>query len=276
MIIKFPKKLIEHSRDFHRYYDTHIMYVHDIFKNSSSESFHIIFIEPKFLHKTKFEIFINEIPVMFDFSDHLDVLEDLSSYKAIFKFHWNEERHGHIKNMFPFSPISFYNWKDFAKISTNINYKAKGKILNKQIPHANALERRNFVQSELLKKFPTETDISVVDQNTFFTAINDCLVSVCVPGARNNMLDRGQLQYMAFGCCTISPKLITKLSFNKELIPDVHYIECDENYSNLEDKINYCKENSNKCIEIGMNAKKLFLETSIPDQQVQWILSKIK
>ena len=113
------------------------------------------------------------------------------------------------------------------------------------------------------------------NQIDYWMDINKCLVSVCVPGATNNMLDRGQWQYMAFGCCTISPILPELLPFDKKLIPDVHYIRCKDDYSDLLEKIEWCKQNREKCIEIGRNAKKLFLETSTPEKIVEWVTLKL-
>jgi hypothetical protein len=102
------------------------------------------------------------------------------------------------------------------------------------------------------------------------------LVHVCVPGARNDILDRGQLQAMAFGCCTISPVLADCLAWNKELVPGVHYLSCANDYSDLIEKIEWCKSNRDKCIEIGQNAKILFQETSVPSKLLEWIKINVK
>ena len=106
-----------------------------------------------------------------------------------------------------------------------------------------------------------------------------CLVSVCVPGQRKDILDRGQFQYMAFGACTISPKLNIMLPYMNVLIPGVHYVECKYDYSDLIEKIEWCRQNRAECIEIGQNVKKLFHAASTPYAIWTWMqrmLSKEK
>ena len=85
------------------------------------------------------------------------------------------------------------------------------------------------------------------------------------------MLDRAQGQYLGFGCCTISPKIVTILSWNKPLIPGEHYIECKPDYSDLIEKIEWVRNNQIEAIKIGANAKQLFRETCIPYRQFEWI-----
>ena len=108
--------------------------------------------------------------------------------------------------------------------------------------------------------------VSLLDSISF-KLINTASAIVCVPGARNNMLDRGQSQQMAFGACTISPKLVTRLSYHGMLIPGVHYVECKSDYSDLIEKANWVINNRSKAIKIGNAAKKLFSETSTPVKQ---------
>jgi hypothetical protein len=59
------------------------------------------------------------------------------------------------------------------------------------------------------------------------------------------------------GCCTISPNLPEILPCNYTLEPDVHYIKCKDDYSDLIDKIEICKENPQFCKDIAQNAKKI-------------------
>ena len=94
---------------------------------------------------------------------------------------------------------------------------------------------------------------------------------VCVPGARNDMLDRGQGQQMFFGACTISPKLKTRLSYDRKIFRGILYVEGKPDYSDLIQKIEWVKENQEHAIQIGKTARKLFLETSTPEKQIEWI-----
>jgi hypothetical protein len=282
MIVKFPEYMptcgrsndTDISKQWHRYYYIHYMYIKNIL---ISAGISILDVDPikffnyKFL--TAFEIFINKDRILFDYSDHinLSILEtDISKYKAIFKFHYTPELIKY-KNIYPFTPVNFHDWKLFYKIKDSLQYKATGLILNNQVPTGAAVERRNFVREMLTKQYNNKLDYSITSYNEFYEKVNNCLVSVCVPGARNNMLDRGQSQYMFLGACTISPNLITVLSYNKVLVPGVHYVECNPDYSDLIDKIEWVNNNKEEAIKIGNNAKQLLLSTSLPIKQIEWI-----
>ena len=101
-----------------------------------------------------------------------------------------------------------------------------------------------------------------------------------MPGYSNNILDRGQFQYMAFGCCTISPKLPEILPFDNKLI-DCHdyYIFINDDYSNLLNIITKLEQNHimslSIMMDIGYEAKELFKRTSTPEVIGKWIESKL-
>lgn len=214
---------------------------------------------------TAFEMFIEGELLLMDFSDFPEILPNYGDYPYYFKFHFSEDKHEQLENIFPFTPISFDEWNQYARMTNEICYSANDNIiLNNQRPYAGARERRKKVQRMLTSHFRNNVDTSLTSQESFWKKINNCLVSVCVPGARNDMLDRGQLQYMALGCCTVSPKLLTVLPYSQQLIPGTHYVQCDDDYSDLIEKIEWCKANREDCVTIGKNAKQLFLETCTP------------
>lgn len=60
---------------------------------------------------------------------------------------------------------------------------------------------------------------------------------------------------MSSNSIAVSPKLKFETWFMEQsLIPDYHYIEIKEDYSNLEEKLNYYIEHPDKCLEIIKNA----------------------
>ena len=282
MKVKFPKYMSEYGRlstsirpplQWHRYYPIHYDYIKSILISAGCD---LEEVDPQthfnFKFKTAFELLIDNKLVLIDFNDHLGLSiksNDLKKYKCIFKLHYVHDLHHSYGNVFPFSPVSFNNWNEYDFALKNYKYTCTGKVINKQAIAGNAIQRRTDVREILKGKFDVNFDI--VPQPSFFKLINDCIVSVCVPGARNNMLDRGQHQYMALGACTISPKLVTILSWNKPLIPNIHYIECKGDYSNLIEVIEWCIQNKEKCIEVGKNAQKLFEETGTPVMSLKWI-----
>ena len=271
MVIEFPikEKIPQHSN-----YNVHYNYVLSLLKSAGCK---IRLVSASCFDNYSslcFEIKVDGKLVAIDLSDHkgLNVPDDkIKKYVAIFKFHYIESLHGKYKNIYPFSPVNFQNWQTYATAVSKVAYKAKGLITCKQIARAAALERRNYVQGLLLKTYDKMFDKTIEPEIDFLMKINKTLVSICVPGARNDMLDRGQGQYFALGCCTISPKLVTVLSYNREIIPGTHYVECKPDYSDLIEKIEWVRKNPELAIQIGQNAKKLFNETSLPVKQVEWI-----
>lgn len=227
--------------------------------------------------KEKFFVFyVNTIPVGVDFYDDTSIsIRNLEKFRACLKFHYLRTEHSKYENLFPTGPVSFYDWEEYERLSKEIVYTANGDVvLNNQRPRKTATERRLLVGKILRDKYlSANLDIKFYkDQLEFWRLINDCLVSVCVPGARNDILDRGQFQYMALGCCTISPKLSITLAFNQELKSGVHYVECKSDYSDLVDRIEECRADRKKCVEIGQNAKILFRNTSTPEKLWEWML----
>jgi hypothetical protein len=281
MKIKFPFRDREWVSDdgtiqYHRYYHIHIECVLNLFKRVNAD---IALVDPRTFpirSHVVFDCYIDNKLIRFDFSDFEKLKEeDILGCDLYFKFHYKDS-HKKYPNVFPFTPVNFHNWEEFYQLRTSILYRAKGKVLNNQTPYGAAVERRTYVQELLKERYGERLSCDRKTQREFFELINEGVVSVCVPGARNDMLDRGQCQYMAFGCCTISPKLKTRLSWDKELVPNFHYVECKEDYSDLIEKVEWVINNPSKAIDIGENAKSLFKETSEPRKQVLWIKDCLK
>jgi hypothetical protein len=270
--VKFPRYCS--VCDFHRYYNIHYRYFLGILLGAKCNVKIIDHKNFENYSKTAFEIFINDNLIAIDFSDHLKLSipdSKVPKYKAIFKFHYEPSLHGSYENIYPFSPVNFQNWTLYYDLLSKIEYKAEGLVTCKQKPGGAAVERREMVQKMLRERYKVQFDKTILQERSFYLSINKTLVAVCAPGARNDMLDRGQAQYMAFGTCTISPKLLTLLSYGKELIPGTHYIECKPDYSDLIEKIEWVRENKDEAVQIGKNAKELFNETGLPIKQIEWI-----
>lgn len=224
---------------------------------------------------TKFLLQINDKRIVMDFSDHPDFLENWDSFDAYFKFHYTDQ-HSVFEKIHPFAPVSFYDWDLYSKLGLVIKYTCNSDfVLNMQRPGGSATERRIKVQEILKSKYGDRAHTHIIQQTPYWTKINDCLVHVFVPGARNDMIDRGHLQYLAFGCCTISPMITDILPYHKRVEPNVHYISCNSDYSDLIEKIEWCKSNRNACIGIGLNAKNLFEDSCTPQKLWKWINDKI-
>jgi len=270
MNVIMPEKSAPHEE----YYKRYVRYIKNILlENKVSISYEGVDFD------TRFVMNIDGVEVSIDYSDHPQVNQKLiSKCKASFKFHFREE-HTTISDLYPFAPTSFYDWKEYRRLKKSIKYTCNSDIvLNVQKPYGNAKERREYVRDALYAKYKKSGNYiysPYYEQEDYWRLINDCLVHVFVPGCYNDMFDRGHIQYFAFGCCTISPRIVDILPFNKKIIPGIHYIECKSDYSDIVEKIEWSKKNRNKCREIGKNAQKLFEYTCTPKRLWKWILSKI-
>lgn len=263
MIIYFPKNTGQ------RYYAHHYKFLFNLLKFLNLD---IDLCNPETCIGNSFIIRVEKKCVLIDYSDHLKLAEKQNNFDAYFKYHYSKKHHGSIKNVYPLTPISFYDWNNYFGLEEFIEYKCNTDcILNNQTPGAAAMERRTRVQQMLRQKYNVALDTERTDKKTFWKKINECLVSVCVPGARKDILDRGQFQYMAFGACTISPPPDITLPFGSQPQTGVHYLACSPDYSNLIDVIEHCKENRDQCRTIGRQAKELFLSTSTPEKIWKWM-----
>lgn len=226
---------------------------------------------------TKFLMRMDDKRIIIDYSDNLDYMPSWNEFDGYFKFHYCSEKHKHIKNARPFTPISFYDWNQYEKLKKEIMYTCNNDIvLNMQQPKANALKRRTYVQTLLKQRYKNNVILhSNETQPEYWKRINNCLVHVFVPGCRNDMIDRGHLQYMAFGCCTIAPPIIDELPYDKKPIPGIHYIQCLPDYSDLVEKIEWCRTHRNDCCVIGIQAKQLFEDSCTPKKLWTWIMRNV-
>lgn len=245
-----------------RYWNLHFEYVLNIFKRLECE------IEYRDRGQD-FIVTINGEDFFFDHADYSSI-EGANLGLRTFKFHVYSES----ANVIPFSPVSFNDWDKYYNLSDGLEYNGVGYITSRQRPYAGALQRRTDVQKLLKKHFSVQT--GVIEQESYWREVPRILTSVFVPGYCNNMLDRGQFQYMAFGCATISPRLPERLPFNRTLDPGVHYVVCRDDYSDLIDIINGAMREKDYLIQIGRNAKKLFGETSEPAKLGEWIAQNLK
>jgi hypothetical protein len=143
------------------------------------------------------------------------------------------------------------------------------------LPNGAATERRNLVQTLLRKRFP-DSDISAdCDQIDFWKMHEHCLTAVCVPGATNNMVDRGHIELIGLGVCTVSPQLDTVFPHYQLLEPGKHYVRCRDDYSDLEEILVSLQKTPELCKEIGNNARQFYEEYYSPAKYWAWIMENI-
>jgi len=174
-------------------------------------------------------------------------------------------------------PDSIQMFQTFFQLTKQDLYQPEtaSTIMFKQKPYGNATARRTNIKAVLKSRFPKEADMQITDKIKFWQDHNKCITAICAPGNRPDMIDRGQMEQMGLGVCTISPGLTDTLAGYRDLVPGVHYVECDYEYTDLVEKINWCRGNRTKCKEIGNNAQELFNQVYDPDKYWQSIESVV-
>ena len=255
-------KVIFPTHKNQRYWNVHFEYVLNIFK----------YLRCEIEYRDRGQDFIVTIDGEDFFFDHADynTIEGKDLGLRSFKFHLCTEEEGVI----PFAPVSFMDWEKYYNFSEELEYAGVGYITSRQRPYAGALQRRLDVQGLLKKHFKVQTEL--IDQESYWREVPRVLTSVFVPGYCNNMLDRGQFQYMALGCATISPFIPEILPFNRRPEPNVHYLVCKDDYSDLVDIINKAMCTKDYLKIVGNNAKQLFKETSGSGRLGEWIAQHLK
>lgn len=224
-----------------------------------------------------FSCLVNGTQVIFDYADYATNFgANDTPTLPYFKFHYQNEYHANIRNMFPVGPMMigpgdqnmfhlYFNLQQTSRSTLN------GTIANKQIARAGALKRRNDVRNMLQQKYHGKLDTCVNKDQFMFWQQSLNSLNVCVPGATNNMLDRGQYELIGLGGCTISPNIPTILPWKQQLVPGTHYIKCQDDYKDLTDIIDTYLSNLKLAEEIGNQAKQLFTQYCTPDAYWKWI-----
>jgi len=255
------------------YYTTFFRYVRRLFKDAGCE---IELVNENWdCHGNSFFIKVGSEKVVIDYSDHSNRFVKKCKH-IIFKLHYNTKLHGKHSHIKPFPPVSFYDWERFDELRKKIKYNKRGKkILCNQKPGGNAESRRWLVRKMLIDTFDGKwVDFSITPQDEYWLKVNDALVHVFVPGARNDMIDRGHMQYMAFGCCCICPPITDELPGVK-LESGVHYIPCKPDYSDLISVIRWCSKNRDECLYAGRRCAKIFREHCMPKPVLDMVLKEI-
>ncbi len=272
MKVEFPRSYDQ------RMYDVHYLYMRNILQAAGCEIVEVHQPEARYMCGYFF-ITIDGQKFMVDYSDGGDAGECEPEVTGLpcLRFHCKEKKH----LVFPFPPVSFYDWGRYKHLASLWTYKPGKTVLMKQRAYCGAEERRNRVR----KMLETTPEIACVldtnwedPQETFWKKGTECAVAVCVPGANNNMLDRGQLQLMAFGVCTISPHLPERLPLINSDIQNLHgcYAQCKDDYSDLIECIEWCKENKEACIVIGQWGKTVFEQFCTPEAVGKWLAQIMK
>ena len=264
MNIDFPNRPVNGNRREVLYWELHFRFCLELLKAGGGQ---LGWTKTSDFTSGFFHFFWEGHPVAIDYSDSPQLAIAPKEDLPVFKTHYHAERHDEVSGVYPFIPISFYDWSAYDQLAKKLQYQAKGSlIVHRQRPYGNAQDRRNTVRQMLQEHFGDRVGTQPLPQHAFWEEVTLCRTAVFVPGFSNHILDRGQWQYMGLGACTISPKLPEVLPGGKKLLPGFHYLACAADYSDLPALIKWCDAHADALPLIGQNAQKLFRQVALPDK----------
>ena len=226
---------------------------------------------------------INGQAVIVDYSDHW--YRDWTAEhpnRPYFKFQKTAASTAHIT---PLGPpmvggkrrgIVISDLNSYLDVRRDFDYRPGNIVACKQLPNGAAVERRNLVHDILRTSF-SNIDIDCdSDQIDFWRIHETVAAAVCVPGANNNMIDRGHMELMGLGVCTVSPRLDTMLPFGRQAVPGQHYVMCQDDYSDLVTIVQDLIDDPDRSRSIAQQARALWDELYAPDAYWRWIIKALE
>lgn len=256
-----------------RHFLNYLLYIH----NTAVEAGVNVETDPELkpYRDTAFPMYVDGLKAGIEYSDYSIVPIECweADMSCFFMF-----QHIPVFNAYPnlgsFPPESFTDWNLYRALIEKEYLAETNLIIHPQFTqhHERRIKVRKILEANQ-ERF--NIDCTVRPQMDFWRVAQTCRASVHIPGSSSNMLDRGQLQLMALGVCTISPDIFTSLCAARAE-PNVHYLCLRDDYSDLMDKIEWCQTHRDDCIQIGNNAKKLFAKHCTPERIWNYIGSRCR
>lgn len=226
---------------------------------------------------------INDRPVIVDYSDH-DYRDWVDRWpdRPYFKF---QRSVNSTPASIPLGPpmiggkrrgVRITDLRTYLDLRRHWQYRPGTLVANKQLPNGAAVARRQLVQALLQTNFPDVDVAADDDQVDFWRRHEHCLAAICVPGATNNMIDRGHMELLGLGVCTISPELRTQLPFGRVLEPNRHYLQCRDDYTDLVDIVRDLQKNTRRAEVVASAARSFWDQTYTPRVYWKWILQSLE
>lgn len=191
----------------------------------------------------------------------------------------------YAKNVFPLGPFYAQNNKDSKDLKTLLSI---GNIYdpfnNDGIFHFNRIYAQNIFTRKKAFGLIDKTKLNPkayfitdrTDQYDFWLRHRKCLSSLNISGASKYTQDTGPIEAMFLGVCPITNDFDLKLPYNKQIEKNVHYILVNDDYSNINECINFLYDNRKLCKEMGAEAYNLMMETSSPLKRSEWMAKVVE
>lgn len=227
-----------------------------------------------------YELRVDGEPVVIDISDYVLVDPAVGGFR-----HWLRFTYTPLFAPFPnigsFPITSFLDWDEYERLADELAYRAGGETVlygqseavAENLPGGKT-QRRQYVRAVLRERYVGDLDDEWTDRAAYWRRAAGSLVTVCVPGADNHHLDRGQHQLMGLGVCTISPELFMAPLGDRPIAGE-HYVACRDDYADLVERIEWCRAHREGCRAIGRQARDFFQTHSTPQAIWRYIAARL-
>lgn len=227
-----------------------------------------------------YELRVDDAPVAIDISDYILVDPAAARFKHWLRFTYTPlfAPFAHIGS-FPIT--SFLDWAEHERLRAELSYSAEGGTVvysqqdyeGENLPNRKT-ERRRHVRRLLSQRYGSSLDHAWTSAEAYWRRAAGSLVTICVPGADNHHLDRGQHQLMGLGICTISPQLFMAPLGDRPIAGE-HYVACRDDYADLVERIEWCRAHREECAVIGRRAREFFEAHSTPQAIWRYIAARL-
>lgn len=185
-------------------------------------------------------------------------------------------------NVFPYGPFiplkSVQEYEQLISLKNKFDDSNRKKILhtNRIYAGANLTRKQAFAKIDnrlLLNEIEFETQRLNKDQH--LQRLETCIGSLEV-GSCPNAQGSGAIEGFLTGTPVISNNMDIVLPYNEKLEKDKHYIYIEEDYSNINEAINYVYSNRQDALEKAQRVYELFLNTWHPEKLVPWMESVVE
>lgn len=247
------------------YWDIHAKFNYNIFKSQENVELRD---DPSLQHTSfGYEVRVDGKLILFDYFDRPEIPQYPSQkYHCIFKTHLHENKE--TFGIFPWSPVSFYEWRCFEDLSSSMIYDAFSQTFNmSQNIYGNAIERRKKARNIMLSSgFGVDTGFG--SQSEWFMKFRSQKAFIAVPGFDEHIMDRGVTQAMLLGFPVICPEIKELLPGNIRMIPGEDYVKVLPDFSDLLEVL----RNLPDLDVIQKSAKKKALSSLTNKALFEWLL----
>lgn len=228
-----------------------------------------------------YELSVDGWRVAVDISDYILVDASAAGFE-----HWLRFTYTPLFAAFPhigsFPITSFVDWVEYQRLRGELNYRAEGDTVlysqqdyvGERLP-SRKTERRQYVRRILSDRYGATLDSAWTSAELYWRRSAAAFVTVCVPGADNHHLDRSQHQLLGLGVCTISPDIFMA-PLGERLVAGEHYVVCRDDYADLIERIEWCREHREACRRIGRQAQGFFQAHGTPRAIWQYVARRVR